>query len=234
VDIGEAIVSEKAANFESAGLLRGGQQVWILMKVGGVMRVAGTDDTIDRFLLLHNSHDGSTLVRLCLTMKRIFCGNQLVNVEHAAEHRARARHTKNLMDKIAEIRDSLKLLPRFWAETQDKIDAMARIKLNTKALNIYLTDAVGVDPLADKGKTKANYDTLISAFETSPGNQVAGVKGSLWCAYNAVTYWLTHERTVRVTAGFQSEKEARLASLWGGTAEEANLRAWKAAQSYIF
>lgn len=31
-------------------------------------------------------------------------------------------------------------------------------------------------------------------FEGGAGNDVAGVRGTWWAAYNAITEWLTHER----------------------------------------
>ena len=229
VSIADAIVGEKAANYEAAGLLRGGAQVWILMKITGVLRVLGTDDTIDRYMLLHNSFNGSTLVRFCLTMKRFWCGNQLLTVEKQADHVTKARHTKGIGEKILEIRESLRVVPKFWADMQDKINAMAKAKISPKALDLYFQHVMGVDPEAEKGKQKSTYDSLVEAFENSPGNTLPGVKGTLWAAFNAVTWHSTHLRTVRGTEGPQGEKEARLASLFGGRANDLNQKAWEEA-----
>ena len=226
VSIADAIVGEKAANYEAAGCLRGGAQVWILMKIKGVLRVLGTDDTVDRYMLLHNSFNGSTLVRFCLTMTRVWCGNQLLTVEKTADRITKARHTKGIGEKILEIRQALGVVPKFWSDMQEKMNAMAKAKISPKGLDTYLQEVMGVNPDAEKGKQKATYDELVEAFETSPGNTLPGVKGTLWAAYNSITWHSTHLRTVRGAEGPLGEKEARLASLFGGKAAELNQKAW--------
>jgi hypothetical protein len=58
-------------------------------------------------------------------------------------------------------------------------------------------------------------------FEEGIGNDIDGVAGSLWAAYNAVTEFTTHHRG--------HSANSRLNSLWFGDSKKVNERALKAA-----
>ena len=51
------VVGEKLAIYETAGSIHGGRVVWMMVRLPVQLRVAGTDDITEPFLLLCNSHD---------------------------------------------------------------------------------------------------------------------------------------------------------------------------------
>jgi phage/plasmid-like protein (TIGR03299 family) len=62
-----------------------------------------------------------------------------------------------------------------------------------------------------------SFDNIAPLFEKGRGNDMPGVKGTLWAAYNAVTEFLAHERG--------KDDETRLDSMWFGGGASINQRA---------
>lgn len=57
----DPIVKTKASFYESAGALKKGQRVWVMARLRNDLQIT-KDDTIARFLLLSNTHDGTESV----------------------------------------------------------------------------------------------------------------------------------------------------------------------------
>ena len=76
-------------HFETAGSLHGGRRVWVLAALPQHVQVGG--DAIRPYVLLMNSHDGSTAVIAATTPVRVVCQNTLnpdVRIERVIRTRA--------------------------------------------------------------------------------------------------------------------------------------------------
>ena len=62
-------------HFETAGSLHGGRRVWVLATLPDYVQVGG--DAVRPYVLLMNSHDGSTAVIAATTPVRVVCQNTL-------------------------------------------------------------------------------------------------------------------------------------------------------------
>ncbi len=227
----DGIIQEKGAVYHTAGSLGHGEKVWVLAKLDGVCQIKG-DDIVEKYLLLSNSHDGSSGVRVCLTPIRVVCQNTLNQAIKGAENLFKIRHTASMGDKVTAARTALGLANKFFAEFEEKARAMASTAVNAQGLTEYLKLS-GFDVEADKGRAKGQIDDLTRLFESGQGQNLAGAKGTVWGAYNAVTEYLTHERGTRITNGYKTEQEARLNSLWFGSGQAVNQKAWNAALTLV-
>jgi hypothetical protein len=79
-------------------------------------------------------------------------------------------------------------------------------------------------------KMKGLISTLTNAYHSAPGAAIA--QGSMWGAFNAVTYYATHQKPVRDTKGDGTES-ARVASNLFGDAKRLKARAMQLALSRV-
>ena len=71
----DPLIQQGKATYETAGGLGNGEKVWVLAKLTGDMEIAG--DTLERYLLLSNGHNGRTAVQVMFTPIRVVCANTL-------------------------------------------------------------------------------------------------------------------------------------------------------------
>lgn len=221
----DAIVQDHgSAKYETAGALGAGERVWVQLAVEGDIALKdakGKDagDTIQRYILLANSHDGSSPVMVATTMVRVVCQNTLTAAIASAASMFKVRHTKGMGLKVADAREALGVINKSYEALQEKMQMLTKVKVSDKAFEGYIA-SLGFDTAADKGKGKGAVDTLKALFEgEGAGSTLSTAKGTAWGALNAVTEYTDHLRPTRVTAAssFKSEGEARLASQWFGS-----------------
>ena len=85
------------AVYHTAGSIHGGKRIWMLVKLAEDIKVI-PGDTIQPYILLTNSHDGSSALRIVLTPIRVVCANTLTVALRAKEGTGfYGKHTRNLL-----------------------------------------------------------------------------------------------------------------------------------------
>src|SRR5262249_19018184 len=132
------LVGEKLAMFETAGSLREGRRVWMMARIPKELRPAGTQDTIQPYVLLANSHDGSMSVRMIPTTVRVVCQNTLhLALSRAGTSGLRIGHYENLHDRIDEARQKLGIVLKRFDRFQQELDALAKVSLTETQVTDY-------------------------------------------------------------------------------------------------
>jgi phage/plasmid-like protein (TIGR03299 family) len=203
---------------DTAGSLYGGARVWVLATLsGGPMEIA-PGDAVAKYLLLSNSHDGSSAVRVGFTPVRVVCANTLAMAHSDTESKLiRIRHTANVVEDLNAVREIIDAVDMEFRATAEQYRALLRRGVSTADLAAY----VRVVFRSSEGKTPKAFERLVELFETGRGNDLPAVRGTYWAAYNAVTEFLSHERG--------RTADNRLDSLWFGEAGNLNRRAFEAA-----
>jgi phage/plasmid-like protein (TIGR03299 family) len=228
-DFMDAIVGERLAMFHTAGALKGGRKVWMLAKIPSELRIHG-DDVVEPYVLLTNSHDGTSGLRILPTTVRVVCQNTL----NLALSRAGASegmsivHTASLDQRIEEARAKLGIIRRQLETFQTAAQTMTRRSLTSEELANYFAGLLGNRAAKTQKKTiEAFADNFHNARNTLPG-----MRGSLWAAYNAVSEWADHDmRVVGKTTAEQLDN--RVTSIWFGPANRIKQKAWEAALSLV-
>lgn len=209
---------------ETAGSLDEGRKVFFLCKIreNSILRIKG-DDIVEKYVLLSNSHDGTLAVRVGFTPIRVVCANTLAIAHNCeASKLLRVKHTSGIRANLDQIRDIMNLANQAFEATADQYRFLASKEINSKDLEKYVK-VVFCDP---KAIIKADEDSklgqrilskVIPLFQQGRGNDMEGVKGTYWAAYNAVTEYLQHEKG--------DNAETRLDSAWFGQGVTTNKKA---------
>ena len=211
----DAVVGQGEAIYHTAGSLYGGKRIWILAKLPEDIQIT-PEDKIQPYILLSNSHDGSTALRMQLTPIRVVCANTL-SVALGSRGGFYAKHTRNVMQRASDARDILGLAHAHFEMFAKQIDQLVNTKMTTFEQQDYFQKVF-------KFKDDLPYDEqdhrLIKGYEECvellghPTNTVGGMQGTKWAALNALTYYIDHEKAIR---GTEYRDDRRLDSSWFGS-----------------
>jgi phage/plasmid-like protein (TIGR03299 family) len=220
----DSLVGSDEAMYHTAGVLGKGERIWILAKLPSYIRV-GRNDIIDKYLLLTNSHDGSSLVRAKLTPIRVVCSNTLSVALSGSEHEVRIRHTANAVHRLEEAHKLLGLTNSLYNELDTIFNRMALRKVTNKQLLSYVRSLIPSNPEAQHQTRNENIrEAILELHESGKGAEMS--KGTLWGGFNAVTEFADHVQHSRDT-------NKQLKSVWFGGGERLKLRAFALAQKML-
>ncbi len=218
----DPIVGQQAAIYHTAGALGKGERVWILAKLPDSIRVVG-DDITEKFLLLTNSHDGTSSLQVKFTPVRVVCQNTLTLAINNGAASIKISHHTDIHQRMKAAERMLGIVHHQFDELADTFREMVRVPMNGNRMEKYL-EYVFPEP-KDRQPTDSEVDCIRRNrswseyfFDQGAGNRMKGVEGTLWAAYNGVTEMLDH-RKIRQTA------DQRLASIWFGEANRIKARA---------
>ena len=233
----DPFIASGQATIETAGSLRCGSVVWALAKLAGepTVIVSRADDRIEKYLLLSNSHDGTQAVRVGFSPIRVVCANTLAMAhEGGASSLLRVKHTSSMVATLDAVRDCMNVANASFEATAKQYRALAVRDVSVSDLAKYVaivfdapepkvTDLVAFARGAAKASRGENYarvrqETVERLFSYGKGNNLPGVRGTWWAAYNAVTEYLQYERP-------RSTPESRIDSLAFGSAATTSRKA---------
>jgi phage/plasmid-like protein (TIGR03299 family) len=214
-------IDTNEASIETAGSLRNGQRVFVLAKINRDPMVIKGNDTVEKYVLLSNSHDGTLAVRVGFTPIRVVCNNTLTMAHgDKASKLLRVRHTAGVVDNLEKIREVMDMANAEFEASAEQYRILASKDINSKDLEKYvklvfsqkLVEEKSIDEVRSKVIGK-----IIPLFESGRGNDMKEIKGTYWAAYNAINEYLQYERG--------ETNEGRIDQLWFGAAAQLNKRA---------
>lgn len=222
----DAIVADGQLRYHTAGALGKGERVWMLAKLPDHIRVKGSDDITEKFLLLSNSHDGSSSLRVFFTPIRVVCANTLAIAERNGRGQgASIVHKGDLTAKIRQAQEVLGLAKRFYDDAEAKINQLASHYPSSRQLEEFFQQVYPDSPEGESARTKNVRAEIFRLFEHGIGHDMPAIRHTTWTALNAVTEYVDHARSTR---GKNSMERAsnRLESSWFGSGARLKQRAW--------
>jgi hypothetical protein len=174
-----------------AGSIHGGRRVFMQMGINGLSKVAG--DTIQRFVTIIDSNDGSTSLSVGIGDEWMHCENQFYKFYAAGD--AKFRHTATIQEKIKSIP---KLIETALIESMRQIQQYKKFESTelTKALANQLVNAVlGYDRSMSKDDLAKMKPRSVDMMDTLYGNietEVEALGNNMLAAFNGVTRFTTH------------------------------------------
>jgi len=220
VDAGEC-------SLHTGGSLSNGQKVWVLAQLNRDPSEIVSGDEVQKFILLSNSHDGTTAIRVGYTPIRVVCVNTLAFAHsHKESNLLRIRHTRSSKTALDNVRDIMDNINAQFEATAEQYRFLASRDFNQADVQKYVKVLLGIDKKAPEDiKTRTqNIMTEILATIEGPKQSMPGVRGTWWAAYNGFNEYLNY------TKGRNTNN--RLESLWFGQNGTDNNKALQLATEF--
>lgn len=228
----DGVIGQGKAIYEVCGALGRGETIWILAKMPGEMRILQTDDIVNKYLLLTNSHNGTSTMKMFFSPIRVVCQNTLflanTEVEQSGRDMVKIKHLPGVHEKVEAAKVILGLVDRTYTELQEAYNKLASYQINEDWLDIYVKALIPSKNEEVSTRTIHIRDGIGSRFE-SESNSLPGIKGSAWSAYNAATEWVDH---FSIYSKAKKDTTARLSSIWIGRGADLKKRAFDLALKF--
>jgi phage/plasmid-like protein (TIGR03299 family) len=228
LNLADEILQSGNASIETAGAIDDGKKVFICLRVNKDI-VVGSDDKVQQYLLICNSHDGTMSITAKFTNVRVVCNNTLQMALRQGSG-VKVRHTINAQHRLQEAVRLMGMITDNTGINTDAYNKMAETIITKEEMfnyfgNVFMTPAEisrvqGGEKATEVLSTrKQNILTDVLSFANSGVGQSMAMKGgnhTLWSAYNAVTGYATRKR-------FSSVDDRTNSLLFGSTADTIQL-----------
>lgn len=233
LDFFKRFVDSGDMKMETAGSLRKGQFIWGLAKIQDSFNVAGNDeDRIEGYLLLTQPHKFGFSMVAALTPIRVVCMNTMkmalgekLNGKRSANGVFRMPHSRAFNEEVKNAATlALGLARQGMVELKEAADVLAKVRIHKDELPAYFNTVANNNDLeenTDPEDYSRTVKTLIDAASQAPGANLKTSEGTLWGAYNAVTYVADHV--------LGRSDDGRVVSAWFGQTATMKRRALEVA-----
>jgi phage/plasmid-like protein (TIGR03299 family) len=187
---------------DTCGVLNGGKEFFASLDLGAlVVDPMGINDSIERYLLVHNGHDGKTAITFANTSIRAVCKNTVVAGTRGAKRVFTARHTRNA-DRAIEQANEVLNISNEWAR-QFSLNAQSllsvTVPLGSKIMDKVLDEVFPLDKDATERQQK-NRDSVVGLVRAiyNNDNNAKNYGYNGWSLVNAVGEYLDHYRDASV------------------------------------
>ena len=187
--------------YETAGSLQGGRKVWMLAKMPQRYIIGG--DEIAPYMVVMNSHDGSSGIKVAMTPIRVVCQNTLNLALNKAKRVWTTKHTENVMNRVHEARETLMLAEAYMNGLGHEIDALSKIKLTDKKVMDFMKEFFPVTEDMSEITKKNNLrllEDIKQRYWDAPDLVDIGKNGYRFI--NAVSDFATHADPLRKTKNY--------------------------------
>jgi phage/plasmid-like protein (TIGR03299 family) len=185
------------ARYEVAGALGKGERIWLLAQVKGLLKIVG-DDVIEKWLLLTNGHDTNEAVRCRFTGIRVVCQNTLNAALRGTQSEVRVQHIGDVKGKLEIAGKLLTQAGIYFNDIQSTFRGFVKKGMKESAIRGYTLRVMAGDDVKEEDLSPLGVkaiDRIMDLNVTGAGQDLRGVRGTLWGAYNSITQYVDHDRT---------------------------------------
>ena len=186
----DSIVGDGAAIYETAGALGIGEKIFITAKMpNDIIRIAGTDDITETFVVLTSSHDGSGSIIAMVTPIRVVCQNTLNAALRGTQNKVCIRHTKNAKSALEQAHHVLGISHLVTTELNELFNNLAKESVTDAQVKKLVTDLF---PSESKNTTRIDNirNEVMASYFSGVGQ--SKIIGTAWGVYNGITHYLDH------------------------------------------
>lgn len=178
------------ARWETAGALGHGNKVFgsIAFNRETVLDPSGVSDVIRTYALVHTSHDGSTGLGYGLTPTRVVCQNTLNVALKGIKNGGKIRHTQSAEERMSAAAEMFRHANAYFDAFEDEAKALYAKPVTDKQYRNLVTKVMGKAPEKNVKGALTKYENRLGMYmQAWQGKPNAGIKGTAWGAFNALT-----------------------------------------------
>ena len=233
----DEIIGQGQAVYHTAGALRGGRIIWILIKLPESIEIV-PGDPIEQYILMSSSHDRSKSLEIAITPIRVVCANTLRVGMSQARNIVQIRHTQSIHTRAVEARQALGLNDAYHQLMIQSLGVLANTPMGTAQMDQYATAFLNVDPEREElhAFSQAAKERMCELFEVGRGQDIPGVAGTAYAAFNATTEFVDNYKRVQVSSDSGQHsldaQDRRLYRSWFGRGQSQRDRSFNLLQSF--
>lgn len=225
----DEVLADTPFEINSMRSFRGGRLFMMRCISDKLFSVGKNKDKLQFAFNAVGSHDATHSLRMFAAIGRLVCTNGLV--ADGVSQSVSIRHTKNASIAVENEKEKFGTYVEALTELKQDFIGMYNTQISDEDLQRYFAQ---VFPISKdlKFQTRINniHNQLHELYEHGKGANMA--TGTLWGAYNAVTEYVDHYRTVKGREGFD-EDTLRAESINIGSGAKIKTLALTAAQKII-
>mgnify|MGYP001594569593 FL=1 len=191
------LIGGTGTKVECCGALFGGSKTFWTVRVGEDIYIK-PEDSIQRYLIVANGHDGSLSFKAFWSPIRVVCNNTLSMSLNRKDNGFSIRHKTGVKDHVEEAREILGLTELYYKNLTESFQAMVNKQLDAAGYKEYLES---IFPITDGKKISKQQADMIQVmnvnFESGRGANIAGK--TVWGAMNSVTEYIDHQKRLNKT-----------------------------------
>ena len=187
--------------FLRAGSFRGGKSIWMMGKFQDRRNLFG--DPIDQYIVITNSHDGSSSIRAAIIPIRIACSNALNMAFRKARFFWFCRHTGSLEGRLQEAQETLQLAGTYMDVFQEEMKNLNEIVLSPDQVKEHIIDLIPMPENPTKRiRDGINERRLELSDRFYHAEDLQDMPSTAYRFINAVSDYATHGKPKRKTSGY--------------------------------
>jgi phage/plasmid-like protein (TIGR03299 family) len=193
----ERLTRDHGFSLETMGSLKGGKKIWGLAKTKDSFTIMG-QDTVDNYILLATSYDGTLATRVIPTSVRVVCANTLEYAYNDKTSGLTISH-KSMFDEDI-VFDKL-FNKENWERFEENANILARRVVEDEEAVRYFMDVLYPNKTykeVTKSTRSANIiNKVVNIYKDGSGQQTRSAAGTAWGMVNAITRYTDHETNAR-------------------------------------
>ena len=200
---------EKAgATYENHGEFKDGRIIWAQYSHNDLPSLDMNEgkentpeDKVKSKILVANGHAGEMSVSMLSTTIRIICQNTFIAAMQEGTAYFKQRHTRVVKDSVLQFQDKIEQMSIATKEVLDSFNRWNEIKITDDAAMTIVNKAIQIPELPTVTKKKDRVQGQMFLSQRGFNNRERAMlcynqdmaNGSLWGAFNAVTYYVDHD-----------------------------------------
>lgn len=189
--------------YANAGAFRGGKRIFLLAQMPE-RKILG--DFFEPYICFTNTHDGTGAVKACMTPIRVVCQNTLSLAFKKAQRVWATPHRGDVMARLDEARETLKLADEYMIRLEQKADQLATERMDKDDVVKTLDALLPLAENATARQKKTVEDTKEGIIVCMLHPDLANFLNTKWAFINAVSDYVGHAEPVRQNARYAENR----------------------------